>query len=80
MMLGVVASDSKEMHPYWFPAGIRVGAKDYLEVLQTVVKSWVDENYNGVDYIWQQDSAPGHKAKSVQKWCSTNFSCFWLAE
>ncbi len=77
MMLGVVASNGKAMPPYWFPAGLRVGAKEYLEVLQTVVKPWVDENFPGENVCWQQDSAPGHKAKVVQKWCLENFQHFW---
>ena len=79
MMLGVVASDGKRMPPFWFPKGLRVGAKEYLEVLQTVVKPWLDEQYPEGNYCWQQDSAPGHKAKVVQQWCQDNLADFWPA-
>ena len=77
MMLGVVASDGKRMPPFWFPKGLRVGAVEYLNVLQTVVKPWLDENYPEGNYVWQQDSATGHKAKVVQKWCKDNLAAVW---
>ncbi len=66
MMLGVVASDGKRMPPYWFPKGLKVGTEEYLEVMQRVVKPWIDQNFEGIQYVWQQDSAPGHKAKKTQ--------------
>ncbi len=77
MMLGVVASDGKVMPPYWFPKGLRVGTLEYLDVLQNVVKPWIDQNYEGQDYVWQQDSAPSHKANKIQSWCKENFCKFW---
>ncbi len=30
-------------------------------------------------YVWQQDSAPAHKAKVVQDWCKSNLKDFWPA-
>ncbi len=77
MMLGVVASDGKAMPPYWFPKGLKISAKEYQEVLETVVKPWITENYEGQAYVWQQDSAPGHKVITTQKWCQDNFHDFW---
>ena len=50
MMLGVVGSDGKQMPPYWFPQGLKIGQNEYLEVLKTVVKPWIDANYKNVDY------------------------------
>ncbi len=77
MMLGVVASDGKRMPPYWFPKGLRVGTPEYLHVLQTAVKPWIDQNYPEGGYVFQQDSAPSHKAKETQQWCKVNFDRFW---
>ena len=77
MMLGVVASNGKKMPPFWFPRGLKVGAKEYLEVMATVVKPWLDATYPDGNYCWQQDGAPGHKAKIVQKWCSEHLADFW---
>ncbi|QQP40024.1 Uncharacterized protein FKW44_013923 [Caligus rogercresseyi] len=46
MMLGVVTSDGKAMPPYWFPKGLKVGMEEYLEVMKTVVKPWLDRTYS----------------------------------
>lgn len=77
MMLGIIASDGQKMPPFWFPKGLRVGTKEYLKVMQTVVKPWLDKTYPDSNYCWQQDSAPGHKAKVVQEWCKANLADFW---
>ncbi|QQP40634.1 Uncharacterized protein FKW44_014746 [Caligus rogercresseyi] len=77
MMLGVVASDGKSVPPIWFPAGLKVGTNEYLDVLKTVVKPWLDSTYPEGNYVFQQDSAPGHKAIKTQKWCSDNLTNFW---
>ncbi len=79
MMLGVVASDGKRMPPFWFTHGLRVGAKEYLEVLETVVEPWLDQQNPEGNYCWQQDGAPGHKARMVQQWCKENLADFWPA-
>ncbi|QQP40533.1 Uncharacterized protein FKW44_014609 [Caligus rogercresseyi] len=44
-MLGVVTSDRKAMPPYRFPKGLKVGMEEYLEVMKTVVKPWLDSTY-----------------------------------
>ncbi len=54
-----------------------MGQKEYLEVLDRVVKLWVDANYPEGGYGWQQDSSPGHKAKATQAWCGKNFVDLW---
>jgi len=80
MMLGVVTSDGKAMPPYWFPQGLRAGAKEYLDVMEKVVKPWLDATYPSGNYCWQQNSAPGHKAKIVQDWCLENLANFWPSD
>ena len=77
MMLGVVASDGKRMPPYWFPKGLRINTKMYLEVMEDVVKPWIEANYPEGNYVWQQDSSPAHKSKATQKWCEENLSRYW---
>ena len=77
MMLGVIASDGNRMPPYWFPKGLRVGTEEYLDVLQTVVKPWLDAQYPEGNYVFQQDSAPSHKSKKTQAWCKDNLADFW---
>ncbi|QQP40983.1 Putative transposable element [Caligus rogercresseyi] len=65
------------MPPFWFPKGLKIGAKEYLEVMQNVVKPWLDATYPEGNYVFQQDNAPGHKAKITQKWCEENLAAFW---
>lgn len=77
MMLGVIASDGNAMPPHWFPKGLRMGATEYLDVMKTVVKPWLDATYPQGNFVWQQDSAPGHKAKVVQEWCRRELPGFW---
>ncbi len=57
------------MPPYWFPQGLKINRKGYVNVLQTVVKPWLDATYPNGRYMWQQDSAPAHISKLVQRWC-----------
>ena len=54
-----------------------MGAKEYLEVMQDVVKLWLDSNYPVGNYCWQQDSAPVHKANKTQEWCKEELASFW---
>ena len=54
MMLGVVASDGKKMKPFWFEKGLKINTTVYLNVLKTVVKPWLDENYPEGNYVWQR--------------------------
>ncbi len=37
MTLGVVASDSKRMPSFWFLKGLKVGTKEYLDMLRKMV-------------------------------------------
>ena len=80
MSLGIVCSDSKVMPLYWFPKGLRMGATDYLKVMEEVMKPWLNENYPGGNYVWQQDDPWTHTAIKTQKWCTDNLTNFWIKE
>lgn len=73
MVLGVVSNEGHVMPPHFFPQRLRVNSAAYIEVLQTVVKPWIDSVRNGRPYTFQQDSAPSHKAKLTQEWMVKNF-------
>ncbi|EFN75878.1 hypothetical protein EAI_04296, partial [Harpegnathos saltator] len=45
----------------------------YIEVLETVVKQWIDSVCGDRPYIFQQDSASSHKAMTTQDWMTENF-------
>ena len=76
MMLGVVGSDGQRMPPYFFKVGLKITGEVYRWVMAHVVKPWLDKAYPNGNYIWQQDSAPGHMAKLTQDWCKKHLSDF----
>ncbi|QQP55532.1 Uncharacterized protein FKW44_008750, partial [Caligus rogercresseyi] len=66
---------------HFFKAGEKINIDVYLGVQKEVVKPWMDEKasgdvYNG-RYLFQQDSAPAHKAKKTQEWLQANVPAFW---
>ena len=77
MVLGIVASDGKKCPPYYFPQGLKITAKVYIEVLETHVIPWLKKTYPQGNYVFQQDSAPPHKAKITQKFMDDNFAEYW---
>ena len=77
MVLGVVSSEGEVMPPHFFEPGVRLNADSYVDVLTNVVKPWMDEKANGRDYVFQQDSAPAHKARKTQSWLHSNVPHHW---
>ena len=73
MVLGVVSNEGHVMPPHFFQEGLRVNSATYIEVLDTVVKLWIDREQNGRPYIFQQDSVPSHKAQNTQEWLADHF-------
>ena len=49
-----------------------MNAAAYIEVLEAVVKPWIDSVRGERPYVFQQDSAPSHKAMTTQDWMSEN--------
>lgn len=77
MVLGVVSSEGHVMPPHIFPQGLRLNADGYIAVLRTVVVPWMDSVSVGRPYVFQQDSAPAHKAKKTQSWLLDNVPHHW---
>ena len=77
MALGVISSYRKKMPIYFFEQGLRVKTKDYIRVLEKVVKPWLDREYPEGSFCFQQDSALAHKSKETQKWLKSNLTNFW---
>lgn len=72
MVLSIVSNKGDVMPPYFFEKGLRVNAEGYVAVLRDVVKPWIDQVAKWRPYVFQQDSAPAHKAKVTQNWMSKN--------
>ncbi|UYV68303.1 hypothetical protein LAZ67_5003795 [Cordylochernes scorpioides] len=77
MVLGVISSEGDVMPPHFFEKGLRMNADTYINVLETVVKPWMDMVATGRKYVFQQDSAPAHKAKKTQSWLTLNVPSHW---
>jgi len=56
--------------------GAKIDQKYYIEeILEKEVLPWSEEHFEE-DWIFQQDSAPAHRAKRTQAWCEENFPDF----
>ncbi|UYV75798.1 hypothetical protein LAZ67_13001387 [Cordylochernes scorpioides] len=77
MVLGVISSEGDVMPPHFFEKGLRMNADTYINVLETVVNPWMDMVAAGRKYVFQQDSAPAHKAKKTQSWLTLNVPSHW---
>ena len=73
MILGFVASNGEKMPPVWFQRGYRLASAVYKEVLKIIFLPWVKKIAKKAYYVFQQDGAPAHTAKTVQ---NANMS-FW---
>ncbi len=75
MSLGFVASNGIAAPLIWFLAGFRLTVTNYLKVLQDEFLPWVRTTFPDGN-VFQQDGAPAHSAKIVQKWLGENLE-FW---
>lgn len=60
--------------------GVKTSAAVYQEMLEKVVKPLNPSLFKNKPWIFQQDSAPAHKAKTTQRWLEDNLPRFIKAE
>ncbi|QQP53659.1 Transposable element tcb2 transposase [Caligus rogercresseyi] len=77
MTLAVISSEGDVMVPHFFQANETVNKTVYLDVLKRVVVPWMKKTAGERKYTFQQDSAPAHKAKTVQNYLEANTAHFW---
>ena len=46
------------------------------KILKEKVLPWSKKHFGKSEWVFQQDSAPAHRAKTVQTWCAKNFPDF----
>lgn len=82
MVLSVVGSDSQRMPPVFIPEGLRVNAAVYQDILTSKVLPWLHSTYSNINFVFQQDLAPAHKAKTTVALLSKNLGKdgFWPPE
>ncbi|QQP49775.1 Transposable element tcb2 transposase [Caligus rogercresseyi] len=75
--LRAVVSNGKKSSLLRIPDRITINKIVYLDVLETIVFSLIQEKFGGVPICFQQDGAPTDIAKIVQEWSVANFYHFW---
>lgn len=60
------------MSHHIYQQGFRLNAAYYTEVLETAVMQWIDILCTCRVCVFQQDSAPAHKAVVSQDWMAAN--------
>eukprot|EP00298_Acanthocystis_sp_HF-20_P028672 c7473_g1_i1.p1 GENE.c7473_g1_i1~~c7473_g1_i1.p1 ORF type:complete len:354 (+),score=38.39 c7473_g1_i1:160-1221(+) len=61
----------------FIPEGVKINAQSYKKlVLIPHVLPLTEKMFNGENWCFQQDSAPAHKSKVVQKWLTENIPSF----
>lgn len=65
-VLSVISSESDVMPLYFFKKGETITKEVYLQILKTVLKSWMEIMASERLYIFQQDGASGQTSHLVQ--------------
>ena len=66
MVLGVVASNGKKCPPIFIRNNERINAAAYIDLLEKHVKPWIEKEFGDDPYVFMQDGAPCHCAKTTQ--------------
>lgn len=76
MVFGAISKRGK-LPLLFIDRGVKINQNYYLnEVLKKFVFPEAKKLYGNERFCFQQDSAPAHKAKLVQQWCTINFPDF----
>ena len=60
----------------WIPGSKSTKITTWQKFCRGVLEPWASAHFGNRDWIFQQDSAPAHKAREVQNWCQANFPGF----
>jgi hypothetical protein len=77
MVLGVIGSDGQKCPIVFVSAGERVNADVYQGLLRKHVVPWIKRTYPDGNYVFQQDSAPAHTARTTQEFLTETMAEFW---
>jgi len=76
----VISSKGNVMPPHFFEKVQRVNFKEYIKVLDTMVKPWMEAVARECFYLFQRDGAPACTAKITQDWLKADLKDHWPKE
>jgi len=76
----VISSKGDVMPPHFFEKGQRVNFKEYIKVLDTMVKPWMEAVARESPYVFQQDGASAHTSNITQNWLKADLKDHWPKE
>ena len=74
IVFGCASCEGVAMPPHFFRKSLRLNSDAYVELMITIVKSWITMVANGRPCIWQQDSAPATPLGKVKNCCRRIFA------
>ena len=77
MVWAGVTSCGQKTPIIFIPEGVKVNQHVYKQMLEDQVLPWFEGQDWESSYCFQQDGAPSHTLKMVQKWCQEHFHSFW---
>uniref|UniRef100_A0A0K2SVI9 Uncharacterized protein n=1 Tax=Lepeophtheirus salmonis TaxID=72036 RepID=A0A0K2SVI9_LEPSM len=76
MVLGVVASHSKKMSPFFFEGGKKIGQETYYKMLRFTILPCLKTTSPEDSYVWTQDGAPSHTSAKCQQFIINSCNAF----
>jgi hypothetical protein len=77
MVLGVIGSDGQKCPIVFVGTGERVKANVYQDLLRKHVVPWIQRMYLDGNYVFQQDLASAHTARTTQQYLKETMVEFW---
>ncbi len=77
MVLGVIGSNGHKCPIVFVGAGERVNVVTYQDLLRQHLVPWIQQTYTGGSYVFQQDLAPAHTARTTQQFLKETMTEFW---
>ena len=60
MLFSTMASDGSITKPHFIVAGLKIGTKEYLDILKTSLLWWMEQNFGLDNVVLIQDSGSSH--------------------
>ncbi len=81
LMVWAAVSANGKTPLFFVDSSVKVNKEVYREqILEGILLPWFKRQFGNQQWVFQQDSAPAHKAKSTQAWCAENLPAFISAQ